>query len=196
VTHHEHVATTDSVAVVQRAEDTYATPMSAGYHLATRHAATLTPADESAFGAAHGLWRGHAGQRVMRLVHASAVLIMLLSACDVHSENLDIINHRPTVDLVVVDSLYPSWADARVVSPSRILIRDTHQSDVTLVAHELCHVEQWQRIGGDYPLIYAWQYLLHGYDDMPLEQECRVRQNYPSFQRWASDLIEEAVSDD
>jgi hypothetical protein len=48
VTHHEHVATTDSVAVVRRAEGTYATPMGAGYHLVTRHAATLVPADEYA----------------------------------------------------------------------------------------------------------------------------------------------------
>jgi hypothetical protein len=48
VTRHEHIALVDSVAVVQRAEGTYATPMSAGYHLATRHAATLMPADEYA----------------------------------------------------------------------------------------------------------------------------------------------------
>ncbi len=48
MTHHEHVATTDSVAVVQRAEGAYAAPISAGYHLATRHAATLTPRDEYA----------------------------------------------------------------------------------------------------------------------------------------------------
>ena len=48
MTYHEHVATEDSVATIRRAEGEYVSDVPAAYHLATRHAATLTPATEYA----------------------------------------------------------------------------------------------------------------------------------------------------
>lgn len=121
------------------------------------------------------------------LLH-SIVLISFLAAC-VQQAALEPLDQRPPVELVVVEQLTPSWAHAQVSSPSRILILQGHENSVTLVAHELCHVVQWTNLGCRFPLEYAAQFAVHGYEDMPLERECRALEDDPWYRDWAGDLI-------
>jgi hypothetical protein len=120
------------------------------------------------------------------------LLLLLLSGC-IQQAALGPLEERPRVDLIVVDSLTPSWAHAQVKSPDRILILEEHQTSVGLVAHELCHVVQWINLGGRFTIEYGTQYALFGYEDMPLEVECQGLEDDPWYREWAGLVIEDRV---
>lgn len=50
----------------------------------------------------------------------------------------------------------------------------TNETRIKLLAHEECHVKQYERMGIlRFLLTYLWQWIRYGYEDMPLEKECR-----------------------
>ena len=97
---------------------------------------------------------------------------------------------RYQVDLVVVNRV-PFGFGARVASPSRIEILREYKRDEVLVAHELCHIVQWNLHGHTFPVLYASHWLVWGYDDMPLERACKRTETDEWYLEWARDLIRE-----
>lgn len=99
-------------------------------------------------------------------------------------------SEQPTVNIRVVDSITPRGYHARVTGPNSMVLLRSHEHDEVLVAHELCHIKQWQRIGWDFPLVYAAQIAQYRYADAPLEVECYRKQWDPWYRAWAAELLE------
>lgn len=99
--------------------------------------------------------------------------------------------NRPRVRLRRVPWLIPSWAQAQAW-PRLILIRRGVPLTETLLAHELAHVQQWQRLG---LIAFIWTYcryfLRYGYADHPLEEEARAAAADPWYRCWARLLLQE-----
>ena len=101
---------------------------------------------------------------------------------------------RVPVEVRVVDRIWPARTTdgttvaGRVMRPTLIVVLEGHASE-RLVAHELCHVLQWYRVGPAFPLVYAAQSVLRGYRGMPLEVEARAAEGDPWFLAWARDLL-------
>lgn len=54
-----------------------------------------------------------------------------------------------------------------------IFVRSDHRSDRRLIAHELAHTAQYERLGGFDPFLrkYLWECIDIGYPEAPMEQE-------------------------
>lgn len=84
-----------------------------------------------------------------------------------------------------VKVVHGSWI-ARLIIPhmaaitiwNRIYVRSSVPINERLIRHEVCHVQQWHRLG---PLrfisSYLWQSLLHGYRNNKFEIEAREAEN-------------------
>lgn len=97
---------------------------------------------------------------------------------------------KTNVVLVRLPFLLPLWADAQVLIPRRIFLGRRAQPSLRLLAHELVHVEQLERMG---MLRYWWTYLVLllrcGYREHPMELDAIVRSAEPRFLDWARDLL-------
>ena len=102
---------------------------------------------------------------------------------------------RRRVRLKRVPWLIPGWARAQAW-PRLILIRRGVPLTEALLAHELAHVDQWQRLG---PVVFVWRYCRdfwrYGYTDHPLEEEARAAAAEPMYRRWARLLLQEQGRD-
>jgi hypothetical protein len=87
--------------------------------------------------------------------------------------------------------LVPRWAKAQVLLPRRIFVRRGVRLSQRLLAHELVHVDQLDRLG---LLRYWWNYLVLllrcGYREHPLELDAVVRAAEPRFLDAAELLLE------
>jgi len=64
--------------------------------------------------------------------------------------------------------------NANTLPPFGIVIAEKHKENIAIHKHELKHWEQYQRTGAiPFVLKYAYQYLVYGYDLMPMEIEAR-----------------------
>ena len=93
--------------------------------------------------------------------------------------------------VIVRTHLVPPRASAWVPVPRRVLVRPQHATDERLIAHELQHVLQHERIGRAFLLVYVWQWVRVGfrYRAIPLEVEARRAESEPSMRAWAAELI-------
>jgi hypothetical protein len=93
------------------------------------------------------------------------------------------------VRLIRVPWLLPGWAQAQVWG-RYILIRRGVPLTLNLLAHELAHVQQWQRLG---VARFIWHYakglVRHGYWRHPLEEEARAAEHQPSYRDWAGEIL-------
>lgn len=126
-------------------------------------------------------------------MRAALLLAVLLVACGSFHDPCEV--GRYPVTLTVVASLTPSHVGghavgARVVSPTDIVILPEYRTSVRLVAHELAHIVQWNRIGWDFPIVYAHQVITFGYWDAPLEIEARAAAVDAWYLAWAWDVID------
>lgn len=100
---------------------------------------------------------------------------------------------RSEVKLVRLPFLVPRWAVAQVLLPRRIFVRRGARLSQRLLAHELVHVDQLERMG---LLRYWWNYLMLllrcGYREHPLELDAIVRGAEPRFLDGAALLLERA----
>ena len=95
------------------------------------------------------------------------------------------------VKIRLVPFLIPTWA-AGQAWPNTILIK-RGQVSVSLVAHELVHIDQWREHG----LLFSLKYLLasrRGYWLNPYEVEARQKQHYTAYLERARALIERSGS--
>lgn len=97
------------------------------------------------------------------------------------------------VKLVRLPWLLPRWAAAQVVLPRRILVRRGTEPSQRLLAHELVHLDQLERLG---VLRYWWTYLVLllrcGYREHPMELDAIVRSAEPEFLDAAAELLPQA----
>ncbi|HEX7003371.1 MAG TPA: hypothetical protein VF168_04210 [Trueperaceae bacterium] len=86
------------------------------------------------------------------------------------------------VRLIRLPFLLPRWAIAQVLLPRRVFVRRDAAVTQRLLAHELVHVDQLERLG---PLRYWWTYLVLllrcGYREHPMELDAIVRSAEPEF---------------
>lgn len=62
------------------------------------------------------------------------------------------------------------------IPPIGTFIDPAHHTSQVL-EHETCHYNQWKNMGSAGFLIwYILEYLRYGYNDMPMEQECRTNE--------------------
>ncbi len=97
--------------------------------------------------------------------------------------------HSRRVRLIRVPWLIPLWAQAQVWGRC-ILIRRNVPLTLDLLAHELAHVQQWQRLG---VVRFLWRYatglIRHGYWHHPLEEEARAAEHHPHYRDWAGEIL-------
>ena len=63
---------------------------------------------------------------------------------------------------------------AGITLPQGVYLLPERMDDHALIAHELIHVAQIQRMGvARFYLTYLWQWARYGYHAMPLEREAR-----------------------
>ena len=77
---------------------------------------------------------------------------LLLSSCGMPTRPNEY--GRYPVELIVVDRVSKNFV-ARVTSRSTIIIEREYKRNVTIVAHELCHIVQWNTLGATFPTLYA-----------------------------------------
>jgi hypothetical protein len=70
--------------------------------------------------------------------------------------------------------------DAITLPPFGIFAKEERMTDPILCKHEMCHWEQWQRMGTiKFYLTYLWYSFRYGYWYNPMEVEARQAQNKP-----------------
>jgi hypothetical protein len=96
----------------------------------------------------------------------------------------------PAVRLIVVPWLIPRWARAQVWGRT-ILIRRGVSLTEELLAHELAHVRQWQKLGRrGFLWLYACHLIRSGYCNHPLELEARAAEHSEFYLDWARHLLQ------
>lgn len=94
------------------------------------------------------------------------------------------------VKLVRLPFLLPRWAVAQVLFPRRVFVRRSARLSQRILAHELVHVEQVERMG---LWRYWWTYLVLllrcGYREHPMELDAIVRGAEPRFLDTAAALL-------
>lgn len=102
---------------------------------------------------------------------------------------------KTKVGLVRVPFLLPLWADAQVVLPRKVFLNRRVQPSLRLLAHELVHVEQLERMGVlRYWTTYLVLLLRCGYREHPMELDAIVRSAEPRFLDSAAELLRKASS--
>lgn len=97
------------------------------------------------------------------------------------------------VRLVPVRVMVPPFAAAQTWGRT-IFVRRHYAQHVTLIAHELVHVERhWGRWGWRFPFVYLWAWARCGfrYSRIPFESEAYEHQEDEYFQAWARKVIAE-----
>lgn len=98
------------------------------------------------------------------------------------------------VKLIRLPFLLPRWAAAQVLLPRRVFVRRGIRLNQRLLAHELVHLEQLERLG---VLRYWWTYLVLllrcGYREHPMELDAVVRSAEPEFLDAAELLLADLV---
>lgn len=95
---------------------------------------------------------------------------------------------RVPVRILRVPFLVPPTALAQVPWFRTILVRKDVSLGIRILAHELCHVDQWER----YKLGMVVRYLTGlrlGYWDNPLEVEARKAERNPDYISWAESIL-------
>jgi hypothetical protein len=98
--------------------------------------------------------------------------------------------------LIQVPFLIPPKVDGRPVAaqvllPNTIFVLPAYAKDVRLIAHELTHVDQINRLGlARYWFRYLRLLKKHGYQDHPMEIEARGMERNPAQLARARRLIE------
>ena len=100
---------------------------------------------------------------------------------------------RVPVTVARAHVLIPFWARAQVLRPREILVRHGVELDARLLAHELAHVIQRERLGRWFDLVYVWQWATVGfrYSRIPLEVEARAAEVNRWYLAWASGVMRE-----
>ena len=96
---------------------------------------------------------------------------------------------RVPVTLTWLAVLLPTWAAAQVIMPRRVFVRKGVRLSERLLAHELCHVVQWEREGLAFAGRYLFSVLRHGYHNSPYEIEARQAESEPFYRQWACDVL-------
>jgi hypothetical protein len=98
---------------------------------------------------------------------------------------------RVAVCLLRLRFLIPTWAVGQAWPRTVLLRRDLPEAwHREVVAHELCHVHQWERLGYlGFALEYLRQVRQYGYHSSPLEGEARAAAYSGFYLNWASDLL-------
>lgn len=96
---------------------------------------------------------------------------------------------RDGVRLKVTNRIFPKWAVAQAW-PNTVLVRPGHERDVTLIAHELVHVDQWREHGFfGFGFRYLWELVTKGYTGNHFEHEANEAKYLFKYQHWARNLI-------
>ena len=125
----------------------------------------------------------------MKHVLGGLLAVVLLVGCQLTTDP-DLDGRYPVEMIVVGVGKVGGDRAARVTAPTTFIIEDRWATHVGLVAHELCHIVQWNEMGYTaFLLEYSRQWRKYGYDDMPLELECYELENDPWYRAWAKDVI-------
>ena len=96
---------------------------------------------------------------------------------------------KPPVRLIYPSRLVPPGVAAWVPLPGVILAKRGYLNAGT-IAHELVHIDQWERLGWRFPFVYLWQWVSVGfkYEKIPFELEARNNAHLHTL--WAIELLE------
>lgn len=99
-----------------------------------------------------------------------------------------------TAVVVRVERLFPPWVGA-TISNNIIYVRRDVTLSVHLLAHELCHLHQRQRLGWRFLFVYLWQWANVGfrYYWIPLEVAARAAESDPYYLGWAREVLREGT---
>ena len=76
----------------------------------------------------------------------------------------------------------------------RIFVRNEYEGKVTksLIAHELVHVSQVERMGMvKYLATWVWEYFTKGYKNISLEKEAYEKQSEDYYLAWAESVLKD-----
>lgn len=99
------------------------------------------------------------------------------------------------VQIIKVPRLWPPWVSARV-SNRTIYVTERTRLTTKLLAHELCHVIQRERLGAGFLFVYLLGWIEAGfvYKDNPLELEARDAEQDPFYLSWAERILNKEVT--
>ena len=92
---------------------------------------------------------------------------------------------------VVERGFVPPGVDAWVPRPRLIVFRRPGLISQRLMAHELAHVNQWERHGIAFPALYvlAWARAGLSYSENAFEREARALENNHAYLAWAREIM-------
>lgn len=99
-------------------------------------------------------------------------------------------NRRFRVKLIRLPFLIPTWAVAQVIMPRVIFVRKNISLTGRLLAHELCHVMQWEENNWTFVFRYLWS-VRNGYKNSKYEAEAHRAESNPFYLKWAEELLKE-----
>lgn len=103
------------------------------------------------------------------------ILLLASGAVALHFILRDLRKNQPTIH--IQESL-PLGLNAVTIPPLGIFIREQQSGNDALLQHEMIHWQQYQRMGLlPYYFNYAVDYIRHGYELHPMEQEARVNED-------------------
>lgn len=124
------------------------------------------------------------------LLLVALLLSVILSSCTINHPDVDT-GYYPVEILI---GWVPGTSDAWTAGRDTIVFTSESKIKRKLLAHELCHIVQWNTVV-DFPLRYASQVSRYGYDDAPFEIEAKEAEEDPWFLQWADYLIEQRKGD-
>jgi hypothetical protein len=75
--------------------------------------------------------------------------------------------------------------------PRTIIYKNGYTPNKRFVAHELCHVVQYEKYGWKFLPVYVWQWVTSGFSYMkiPMEMEARYMESDPEYLSWAEEVL-------
>jgi hypothetical protein len=75
--------------------------------------------------------------------------------------------------------------------PRTIIYKNGYTPTKRFVAHELCHVTQYEKHGWSFLPLYLWQWISSGfsYTNIPMEIEARSMESDPGYLAWAEEVL-------
>ncbi len=93
---------------------------------------------------------------------------------------------------IIINRYLPRRPYAAMAFGSRILAREGVTLTKGLIAHELVHVEQYERLGMFMFLVtWVWEYLRKGYDNISLEKDAYDKQYEDYYLVWAESVLKD-----
>lgn len=93
---------------------------------------------------------------------------------------------------IIVNNILPFKPYAAMAFGNRIFVREGEKITKSLIAHELVHVEQYEKMGMFMFLVtWAYEYLKKGYDNISLEKEAYDKQHEDYYLAWAESVLKD-----